>query len=78
VIKDWAVGCCVRVVGVGVSPAAGSYWLLATHWICPCSCAAIQLLSYTTSYCWIGHKPGSGLSDRPRGALRVFASSDRL
>jgi hypothetical protein len=28
-------------------------------------------------YGWIGHKPGSGLSDRPRPALGVFASSNR-
>jgi hypothetical protein len=29
-------------------------------------------------YCWIGHKPGSGFSDRPRGVLGVFASLDRF
>jgi hypothetical protein len=27
---------------------------------------------------WIGHKPGSGLSDMPRPTLGVFASLDRF
>jgi hypothetical protein len=34
--------------------------------------------SLGTAYGWTGHKPGSGLSDQPRGVLGVFASSDRL
>jgi hypothetical protein len=29
-------------------------------------------------YGWTGQRSGSGLSDRPRGVLGVFASSDRL
>jgi hypothetical protein len=36
------------------------------------------LEAWYLGYGWIGQQPSSGLLDRPRGVLGVFASSDRL